>query len=296
MNIERIILWICFFFTIALVTMGVLLIFRTDRSKEHAAFKYLQYFLILTYTYGFYSYWGSILLKFLPFEQNLDQFIQVIQLMGIPFLFAGIATQYLWIRESLSNKLKVGWYLVMLTLILLVGYFTYMFLFENNLIEKLSYRVIAGLIILINGVLLVTKSSLLFTSKNKMNIALLVALSAIGHIVFSYFNESLLYLADTFSFFLINSVIAAMFMYWANPPLIRVESEVLFENFFKKYDITQRESEIILEIYQGKTNQQIADSLFISLQTVKDHTHRIYRKTFVKNRAQLSSKLRELTT
>ena len=35
-------------------------------------------------------------------------------------------------------------------------------------------------------------------------------------------------------------------------------------------------------------NQQIADKLFISLQTVKDHNHHIFRKTGVRNRMQLA--------
>jgi DNA-binding CsgD family transcriptional regulator len=41
------------------------------------------------------------------------------------------------------------------------------------------------------------------------------------------------------------------------------------------------------EICAGLSNQQIADKLFISLQTVKDHTSRIYYKTNCSGRAQL---------
>jgi DNA-binding NarL/FixJ family response regulator len=41
------------------------------------------------------------------------------------------------------------------------------------------------------------------------------------------------------------------------------------------------------KIWLGKTNKQIAEELFISLQTVKDHTHRIYSKLGVKSRTQL---------
>ncbi|MCK5470499.1 MAG: response regulator transcription factor, partial [Cyclobacteriaceae bacterium] len=41
------------------------------------------------------------------------------------------------------------------------------------------------------------------------------------------------------------------------------------------------------QICEGKTNQQIADELFISLQTVKDHTHRIYSKIGINSRMKL---------
>jgi ATP/maltotriose-dependent transcriptional regulator MalT len=51
--------------------------------------------------------------------------------------------------------------------------------------------------------------------------------------------------------------------------------------------ITKREKEIVEQICQGKTNQQIADALFISLQTVKDHTHRIYCKIGINSRMNL---------
>jgi DNA-binding CsgD family transcriptional regulator len=60
-----------------------------------------------------------------------------------------------------------------------------------------------------------------------------------------------------------------------------------FENLIARYGITRREREIIKEVCSGKSNQEIADALFISLQTVKDHTHRIYLKMDIKSRVQL---------
>lgn len=59
------------------------------------------------------------------------------------------------------------------------------------------------------------------------------------------------------------------------------------EQLYQKYRITQREREVIEQLCLGKTNQQIADSLFISLQTVKDHTHRIYTKVGINSRMKL---------
>src|SRR5690606_2784197 len=59
------------------------------------------------------------------------------------------------------------------------------------------------------------------------------------------------------------------------------------EFIYSKYDISKREKEIIEQICLGKTNQQIADELFISLQTVKDHTHRIYTKIGINSRMKL---------
>ena len=58
-------------------------------------------------------------------------------------------------------------------------------------------------------------------------------------------------------------------------------------SFCSKYSISPREKEVIELICEGCTNKEIAKSLFITLQTVKDHTHRIYTKVGVKNRVQL---------
>ena len=65
------------------------------------------------------------------------------------------------------------------------------------------------------------------------------------------------------------------------------EEKITFDLLCTKYDISPREKEIMREICNGLSNQQIADKLFISLQTVKDHTSRIYYKTNCTGRAQL---------
>ena len=57
----------------------------------------------------------------------------------------------------------------------------------------------------------------------------------------------------------------------------------------KKFQITTREQEIIRLICQGKSNKEIENELYISIQTVKDHIYNIYQKTGVKNRVQLSN-------
>jgi DNA-binding CsgD family transcriptional regulator len=59
------------------------------------------------------------------------------------------------------------------------------------------------------------------------------------------------------------------------------------DDLVKKYKITKREMEVIELICQGKTNKEIADRLFISVETVKDHNYKIFQKTGVKNRIQL---------
>ena len=77
----------------------------------------------------------------------------------------------------------------------------------------------------------------------------------------------------------------------ADDEFIPIQSEnsslTKIEKIVSQFGISKREQEVIKQISLGKTNQQIADELFISLQTVKDHTHRIYRKTGVNSRMKL---------
>ncbi|MGX6978179.1 response regulator [Vagococcus elongatus] len=51
-------------------------------------------------------------------------------------------------------------------------------------------------------------------------------------------------------------------------------------------DLTNRELEILLLISEGKSNQEIADELFITLKTVKTHVSNILSKLDVEDRTQ----------
>ena len=58
-----------------------------------------------------------------------------------------------------------------------------------------------------------------------------------------------------------------------------------------KHNLTERESDILLQIVNGLKNQQIAEKLFVSINTVKYHTRNIYEKLDVNKRTELASKL-----
>ena len=68
--------------------------------------------------------------------------------------------------------------------------------------------------------------------------------------------------------------------------------ETKLNAFAAKYEISKREREVIQLICKGLTNKEIGDALFISLQTVKDHTHHIFVKSGIRNRVQLTNLIR----
>ena len=65
--------------------------------------------------------------------------------------------------------------------------------------------------------------------------------------------------------------------------------DLSFEEFCKKFEVSPRETDIVREICNGLSNKEISEKLFISLQTVKDHTHRIYIKPMSKAGFSLST-------
>jgi DNA-binding CsgD family transcriptional regulator len=108
-------------------------------------------------------------------------------------------------------------------------------------------------------------------------------------VVVFYQQNIYLALIFIFAYFVMGGFLPIYIKYYADLSKLLPEEETSksFDEFCEKFEISKREKEIIHEICKGLTNQQIADKLFISLQTVKDHTHRIYSKMECTSRAQL---------
>ena len=65
-----------------------------------------------------------------------------------------------------------------------------------------------------------------------------------------------------------------------------IDLDTAMEIVKSKFELTKREVEILREIYDGKTNTQIADELFISESTVKAHIYNLFRKMDVRSRVE----------
>jgi len=57
----------------------------------------------------------------------------------------------------------------------------------------------------------------------------------------------------------------------------------------KRYALSPRETEVLALLVSGKTNEEIAGTLFISLSTVKTHVASIFSKTGARNRLEASA-------
>ncbi|NLD19663.1 MAG: helix-turn-helix transcriptional regulator [Clostridiales bacterium] len=65
---------------------------------------------------------------------------------------------------------------------------------------------------------------------------------------------------------------------------IRMNIKERADKICEQYKITPREREFIELIYSGKSNKEIADTLFLSESTVKTHIYNIFRKMDIKSR------------
>jgi len=75
----------------------------------------------------------------------------------------------------------------------------------------------------------------------------------------------------------------------ANAPPFQMDDSSL-----ERFGISKRELEVLQWMAQGLSNQEIADKLFVSLNTIKTHSSNLFQKLDAKNRTQAVQKGREL--
>jgi two-component system, NarL family, response regulator LiaR len=116
------------------------------------------------------------------------------------------------------------------------------------------------------------------------------------------------YLVTDNSYDIYIGMIALFFTFfgvWAQPKVktIVVEKEVYLphpetfsvnEGALKKLNLTNREYEVLKLLAQGRSNTEIAESLFLSLSTIKTHVSNLFVKMDVKSRAQAIEKAKRL--
>lgn len=100
------------------------------------------------------------------------------------------------------------------------------------------------------------------------------------------------------------SVVAILFTalgIWAGLQLTRTKTVVVRQTEFsfdpmllEKTGISKREYEVLKLMAQGLSNQEIADTLFVSLNTIKTHAANLFLKLDTKRRTQAVQKAQEL--
>ncbi|HPO49345.1 MAG TPA: helix-turn-helix transcriptional regulator [Spirochaetota bacterium] len=97
-----------------------------------------------------------------------------------------------------------------------------------------------------------------------------------------------------FIFFVLFSVISSRYIlkYYFSINQNNDYSSSNYENFYKNYNLTNREKEIVELLINGRSNKEISLTLNISLSTVKNHLHNIFQKTNSLSRWDIMSKIK----
>jgi len=73
----------------------------------------------------------------------------------------------------------------------------------------------------------------------------------------------------------------------------KIEPKITSDEFAMKYDLTEREKEVLQLISAGMSNADIGKKIFVSTNTIKYHIKNIYLKLDVKNRVEVLNKIKQ---
>jgi DNA-binding CsgD family transcriptional regulator len=305
----KLLVYLIFILSVAFASAGVVLSARLRNSYKTDFFSTLMYFQVFIYTFGFYGIWGQLIIKTFLSDyvsaESVARFTDISILLGLPFLvFAWL--MLLKFSYEISGRKNSNWFvfwflLVNFLIIISIGYIIsgktkmmptslvrYYFIILNFL-----YTIVASIIILFPG----RNRSVMFKYENRIVAFSIIILMSVQCItLYFYQSEPVTGMVFIFIFFAGNSFLPIFLSYGRVVTVFSEESvkDISFDDFCKIFEVSPRESDIIREICNGLSNKEISDKLFISLQTVKDHTHRIYTKINVRSRAQLMNLVNEV--
>jgi DNA-binding CsgD family transcriptional regulator len=296
---------LCLGLTVAsvLVSRQLLSTYASEFLRHHF------YYLAAFHAFAFYGLWGQILTRSVLVAIDaepavVDRVAGILPVLGVPFLFVSWIMLLGMACSMFGKTFKPAWHSlhVVALLALLAGSWLAVTLLQAEspiaslgLIEAVA---MVGIELFYFSVFLVLVWRFRAAADvDKRRVLLIFAVLLAG----AYAARSLLAGLVLVDFRL--GVVALLAVHASNlPPLLylRAKADRVFapvkaehatklgvEHALDHYGVTKRERQIVEKICLGKTNKQIADELFISLQTVKDHTHRIYSKIGINGRMQL---------
>ncbi|WP_317165129.1 response regulator transcription factor [Draconibacterium halophilum] len=303
---------ITFIISAGISAMGIMLAYQLYQQNRKPVFTTLLYQQIFLFSFLFYGVWGNISLRLVIADLNISDAISAklsvfIPIIGIPFM---VVSWFMLLKfaNNINGRRLTKSFIFSFFPTFVVLAFALFFLIQKGhvVVPQNADLFVVRILVLLNLVVYLffllpffrkTKDVGLLkeTGMNKKQVLIIFAGTVLYSGVMFFFNQ----------FGYISTCIALIILFACNlllPAIIRLKNQTISENenmdfqsFCTFYEISKREAEIILEICSGKSNKAIADELFITIQTVKDHNHRIFTKTGVKSRVQLANLVREKT-
>lgn len=303
--------YLIFILSVALAAGSVVLSTRLRKKYHLEIFSTLLYFQVFIFTFGFYGIWGQEVIRvFLAAyisPELLLRFSDIAILLGLPFLvFAWL--MLLQFSLGISGRKNSNWFifwflLINFSLIIILGYIIAKEgVFEPVTLLKYYFISLHSLYSVFASILVIypKKGNSVIHSFDRKQISagifLAMALQSVP--LLFYKSQPSVAILFTFAFFAGNTFLPVYLTYGTIFTVFSSDDvrNFSFEDFCKRFEVSPRESDIVREICNGLSNKEISEKLFISLQTVKDHTHRIYIKTNVRSRVQLIYLVKELKT
>lgn len=285
-------MWISLILCLSVTVGGVLLMFRERSQQRHASIRYLQLHLILMYVYGYYSIWSGIWLVHLSPMADSQIMATLLEHLGAPFMVGGQVSFLLWAVRSQSQHNRMlllpGGLIAAGVLLSLLAAHT--LALDTLRVATAATAVLTGLAV---TVMVVASKQPIVQSGARLGLYTILVGGTLIHAVLQtpWIRQPILAGLIVLAFFVLKTLLA--FWVLRHSPQEQVASSNSLADFLLMYGISKREADVLKGINAGLTNQEIANQLFISLQTVKDHSSRLYQKTGAKNRSQLITRVRD---
>jgi len=283
---------------------ALMLVYQMTRDYQADFLNYYFYYLMAYFVFGLYGLWGQVVVRYLLEQLEskstvIQAMVGVLPLFGVPFLLVTwlmlLKMAFDLIGENISSLQTLIYFLVITVILGLTGWLL-TDLIDPIRLELYLYLSLEMLFYVI-FVVLTQHAIKKINNPGKQRIysyfSFLVLLGLVLRMaLLPLLSWHPIILGGVLLLYFVGNLFPVWFLYSKADQLFPSYTADLtdtnrFEQFNKQHGISKREAEIIQLICQGKSNQEIADALFIGLQTVKDHNHRIYTKIGIRSRMQL---------
>ena len=272
------------------------------------------YFQIFINVFGVYGLLGQAIAKKIIHQQESS--FQIIESIGHFFSFLGlpflIFAWYMFIRlcreiidKKLSRTFNLSYFFTLAFVLFAYGIvivLSNLLNFGDEQYAFFSSAIIYLYVTLEILVLIIALSQIFVNAKKIQDEKKQKAVLTFAYLILFIFSAGIILfiLADKSS--ILGAIYLLLFfsgnippvLYWRaylkkyfTAPVLQKIGLMTMKQFLDEYKISKREEEVIQQLCEGKANKEISETLFISLQTVKDHVYSVYQKTDVKNRVQL---------
>jgi DNA-binding CsgD family transcriptional regulator len=293
---------------------AIIVIYQLQKKYRLSYLSTYLYFQIFINVFGLYGVVGQVIAK--KILQRQETALQTTETLGHFFSFLGlpflILAWYMFIRlgrEIIDKKLSLAFnlsYFFTLAFVFL-GYGVVVVLLNISDFSPEQYAFFSSAVIFLYLVieilvLIISLPQLLIQLKKIKDLNRRKAVQFFAYLYLIVFSASIIVLLYATQNSELTAVYLLVFLsgniapvlYWKAylskhfiSPILQTTGTLAMKQFLAEHKISKREEEVIQLLCEGKTNKEISDTLFISLQTVKDHVYRIFQKTDVKNRVQL---------